>query len=445
MLPKAVGPVPLVFVACLLVGPGGVSAQRRHELHITEKDAYDPRFFDQLRSLFGKFQEADLQRVFQQAKPIQCSNLVGGKGEWREVAFFNEDRKLGDWCRDNLDEVRADLSIYIFKGACRDEQETVQVSTEYPVGESIEAFNDGRIGLDQVLVTVNAPVDTVFNPRTLAYTFELPYLFRVGRQDSTNIYSFIAPHPNAAYANEVTSFWECKAVASSDVTYRFLICRARTVARGAAAKAKSQGLSFGASAYFVLSDGTEPKTSVNLSFGDVVRPADASTGAAPGGTTSSHPSGTNSAQPRGSRSWRMPDSGTALSEIETGEFRLRFSPQTWTGKIGSPQVLSEQKLSSLQLTGPPQDVDYCIWHPGLLNLVDRLLLDLPEADVVFSAGTFEKSGKAAASIQFEAKTAAGARLGTLQCFFSGKDSPGSIPLDRWISIVGGHLTMEIRK
>ena len=68
--------------------------------------AYGEGFFDQLQAIFGKFRDSDLQRVFKEAKAIQCSELIADKGEWRAVAFFNEDRSLGDWYRKNIQEVK---------------------------------------------------------------------------------------------------------------------------------------------------------------------------------------------------------------------------------------------------------------------------------------------------------------------------------------------------
>jgi hypothetical protein len=109
---------------------------------------------------------------------------VVGKGEWRTVAFFNEDRSLGEWCRSSIEEVKSDLSVYIFKGPCSGDQGTVQVATEFPVGASVDAYSDGKIGLDQVDVNINAPVRAVFDPGTQAYIFELPYLFLVGQRSA---------------------------------------------------------------------------------------------------------------------------------------------------------------------------------------------------------------------------------------------------------------------
>ncbi len=251
-------------------------AQQEPAAQTTDESAYGSKFFDQLRNIFGQFRDSDLQRVFQDAKPIQCSELVGRKGEWRPVAFFNEDRKLGDWCRESLEEVKADLAVYTFKGTCSGDQGTVQVASEFPTAAAMEAYNQGQIELDQVDVTANDPVNAVFNTRNMAYTFELPYLFLTDRHGMTNVYSLVAPNRDSAYATDVTSRWECKAVASKDVTYRFLICRVATVPRGSAARRQSREPSFGGSAFFILSDGTEAQTSVNLSFGDGSHPAETS-------------------------------------------------------------------------------------------------------------------------------------------------------------------------
>src|SRR5438128_8995167 len=140
-------------------------------------ERYDRRFFLQLRTVFGRFRDSDLQRVFEAARPIQCSELVNDEGEWRTVAFFNEKRELGDWYRRDFDEVKKDLAVYIFKGVCRGEHGPVQLTTKFPVAESIEAFNQDRIRLEEVAVNTNVPVRASFDSQTQAYTFDLPYLF----------------------------------------------------------------------------------------------------------------------------------------------------------------------------------------------------------------------------------------------------------------------------
>jgi hypothetical protein len=277
----------LLLICAFLVAD--LHAQQEQQVQPGEESAYGSKFFYQLRSIFGRFRDADLQRAFQEAQPIQCSELVGHKGEWRTVAFFNENRELGDWCRESLEEVKADLAVYTFKGVCSGDQGPVQVATEFPTAAGIEAYNNREIDLNQIDVTVNDPVNAALSPRTMAYTFELPYLFLTGRRNSTNIYSLNAPDRDAAYAEEVTSRWECKSVSSKDVTYRFLICRTATVPRGTAARKQRWEPSFGATAFFVLSDGTEAHTSVNLSFGDGIHPSERPADTAPASTPPARP------------------------------------------------------------------------------------------------------------------------------------------------------------
>ena len=247
-------------------------AQQQRRLQ-SDESAYSSKFFDQLRTIFGRFQNSDLQRVFGEAQPIQCSELVGRQGEWRTVAFFNEDRALGDWFRESLEEVKADLAVYTFKGACGDPGK-VQVATEFPTAAGIDAYNERKIESNQVDITVNDPVNAVLSPKTMAYTFDLPYLF-LKERNPRRIYSLIAPDRNSAYATDVASRWECKAVSSKDVTYRFLICRVATIPQGRLSRNETWEPTFGSSAFFILSDGTAAHTSVNLSFGDAAQPSDA--------------------------------------------------------------------------------------------------------------------------------------------------------------------------
>src|SRR3989442_10509916 len=232
-------------------------------------ERYDRKFFVQLRGVFGRFRDSDLQRVFGNAQPIQCSELINDEGEWRTVAFFNEKRELGDWYRRDFDEVKKDLAVYIFKGVCRGEHGPVQLTTKFPVTESIEAYNQDRIPLDEVAVNTNAPVRASFDSQTQAYSFDLPYLFLIGEQDRERIYSLDAPRllDRYRYATDVIDHWDCKSVAAENVTYQFLICRTTTLPRDPAVRAQSHA-AFGASAFFILSDGKEASSNVKLSFND---------------------------------------------------------------------------------------------------------------------------------------------------------------------------------
>src|SRR5437762_10510295 len=89
-----------------LFAAAGVYAQRERVIQPADDSQYGRKFFVQLRGVFGRFRDADLQRAFEKAQPIQCSELVNEKGEWRTVAFFNEKRELGDWYRSSLEEVK---------------------------------------------------------------------------------------------------------------------------------------------------------------------------------------------------------------------------------------------------------------------------------------------------------------------------------------------------
>src|SRR5215470_6783850 len=235
-----------------------------------DSQQYGRRFFTQLRAVFGRFRDADLQRVFDGAQPVQCSELVNEPGEWRTVAFFNEKRELGDWYRSNFEEVKRDLSVFVFKGVCRGDHGPVQLTTKFPVTESVDAYDQGRIALDEVEVNVNAPVRASYDLSTKAYTFDLPFLFLVGQQDNQDIYSLDPPRivGRDRYAPDVTDHWDCKSVVAENVTYQFLICRTTTMPRSRYNRNQSFSAPFGASAYFILSDGKEAASSVTLSFGD---------------------------------------------------------------------------------------------------------------------------------------------------------------------------------
>jgi hypothetical protein len=256
----------VLFILCAFLAPR-MPAQLQ-SAQSPEDNAYAPEFFNQLRAIFGKFRDADLQRVFEEAKSIQCSELIAGKGEWRTVAFFNENRVLGEWCFQNLQEVKSELAVYKFTGSCGDDKARIRVATEYPTEASVSAYNNRQIEFKQIDITANAPVDVALNPKTMAYMFDLPYLYLRSEFQQQRVYSLVAPDRNAFYANDAVSHWECKLAVSKDVTYRFLICRMIVVPRGPAPNNGRWKPSFGSAGYFILSDGMKAQASVNLSFGD---------------------------------------------------------------------------------------------------------------------------------------------------------------------------------
>jgi hypothetical protein len=58
---------------------------------------------------------------------------------------------------------------------------------------------------------------------------------------------------------------------------------------------------------------------------------------------------------------------------------------------------------------------------------------------------FDKNSQSPASILFDITTQSGSGLGSLQCFFPRAATSANITFDSWVSVVGAHLTLEIRK
>ena len=147
-MPKPIGLVSLLAMALVGLIPGSLYSQRERQIPPPappDRAQYSRAFFTQLRAVFGRFRDSDLQHVFETARPIECAEFVNGDGEWRTVAFFNEKRELGDWYRSDFDEVKNDLSVFLFKGVCRGEHGPVQLVTKFPVRESLDAYNYGSI------------------------------------------------------------------------------------------------------------------------------------------------------------------------------------------------------------------------------------------------------------------------------------------------------------
>jgi hypothetical protein len=435
MLKRAVLLAHSVFLLSVLLVSPGHAAQRERQIPPPESGEFGSKFFTQLSSIFGRFRDGDLQRVFQLAEPILCSELLSGKGEWRPVAFFNENRKLGDWYRSSIEEVRGDLSVYLFKGTCQGDRGNIDLTTKFPVGDSIDAFNAGKIPVNQIDVNVNAPVRLTFDSRSGAYAFDLPFLYMVSRQGNSATYSLIPPHFGDKYSTDVTNAWECKSVSSIDITYRFLICRTSTVDRTPQQRNQPRGTpSFGSSAYFILSDGSEAQSTVTLNFGDAEIPAAAPAAAAPVPVVDA-----------GADGWQAPGYRSSLVDAGSSEFRIRFNPQVWAARIGSSQVISNQKVAGLAAAKPAEGADYCVWSPGGADLINRLLSDEPDKDVSYAVSGLDKgAGQSTASISFVMKTLTGTRLGTLQCFFPRTDAASDVGYDRWSSIVGSQLKLEVR-
>src|SRR5262249_5201070 len=158
-----------------------------------------------------------------------------------------------------------------------------------------------------------------------------------GRQDNQDIYSLEPPRVvgRDRYAPDVTDHWDCKSVAAENVTYQFLICRTTTRPRARSDRNENYSPAFGASAYFILSDGKEAGSSVKLSFGDGNDSRDV-----PDDSAAVTPP-----EPLAPSAWEMPDSDEKLLSVLRQEFRVRLAASVWTGRIGAAQVLSARGIS----------------------------------------------------------------------------------------------------
>jgi hypothetical protein len=425
--------LPLVVLAVALLAPLHVAAQRDSE----------QKFFDQLRNLFGRFREADLRRSFEMARPIQCSELTSDTGEWRPVAFFNEDRKLGDWYYRSLDEVKSELSVFTFKGDCSTDESSVQLFTKFPIKDSLDRYNAGRLDLQDVATKVNPAVTVSFGARSRSYRFELPYLYAsLSERNLSPIYTLYPPHAGDRYATNVTNHWDCKSARSNDVTFQFLICETATLPRNMP-RGSEADQTFGTYAYFILSDGKEAMTSTKLVFGGGGGNDESKSTSAEVNRAAEPVPASVAADASSREVWQIPGGSTKLVELGRNEFRIRFSSQTWSNKLGSSQILSDQKMSPLNPAKLPAGVDYCVWRPAGANPTSRLMSNEPDADIAYALTATEGNKSSPALVSFEMKTHTGTRIGTLQCAFSGAVSVDSLSVDRWVSIVGGHLTLEI--
>jgi hypothetical protein len=419
----------------LLLAPAGLYAQRERQLAPPDEPRYGRRFFLQLRAIFGRFRDSDLHRAFEAAQPIQCSELINDDGEWRTVAFFNERRELGDWYRSNFDEVKSDLAVFTFKGVCRGPRGPVQLTTKFPVNESIDAYNDRKIEFNDIAVNVNAPVSASFDSQSQAYSFDLPYLFLVSQEGSGSIYSLEAPRLADKYAPEVMDHWDCKSVKSDAVTYHFLICRTTTVGRGRGARGmNAPPPAFGASAFFILSDGREASSSVTLSFNDAEDTKRTVPDISPPVITD---------VPEPPQTWQLPDSDERIAHFQREEFRIRFPEDRWSSKIASAQVLSGSRMASLTASKTAADADYCIWFPGAANAADLLATD-PDKTIQYSMSIHDQEQQSPASITFDLRTPAGGQLGSIKCVFPRIASAAGITFSRWSAVVGDHLLFEVR-
>jgi hypothetical protein len=404
----------LIFIATLVTPPP------------QDKD-FGSKFFDDLRKLFGRLQQSELDLAFRRANPVRCSELVSQTGEWKQVAFLNDDRKLGDWHYDNIDDVKKDPAKYVFSGSCRGEQGPVKLTTSFPVQETFKK--------PPLVVRNNDPVSVLFDSATNSYTFQLPYLYLASKDASGSLYTEHPPLLTSKAETAVSEEFRCKALSDPELRYRFLLCRTRVVGRDDAPqpqlRKQPQTQPLGNATYQILSDGKEAVSSVTLKFGDEV---DSKSRV----VTTEPPTRAAESVPAPERVWQSASPQTKLVEIGQDEFRLQFNPGTWKDKMTKPQLLMNQAVSPLVTSSPPSlDGEHCVWRP-------RPVARFDQDSAIFSLG-FSKGLKSVTSAIFSIEDLSGALIGTLECRFPRSETPSEITIQQWQSVVGRHVAIEIRR
>jgi hypothetical protein len=368
---------------------------------------YGSRFFQALKSLFDDFSSSDLQRTFQSAPLIKCSELIG---EWRPAAFFNDDRNLERWFHKTFEDVQAELARYRFQSRCETESANVDVTTRFPVRESVDAYNSRKTEFAKILYKSNASVPATFDSRARTYSFDLPYLYLLGRKNGTNQYSLVPPDGSAKPAPEVINQWNCKAVKPPSVTYRFLLCRTAITPRNASVRSQVEAVA-GTSAYVILSDGKEAVSTFSISAPDSPAPA------GPGKTFSK------------------------LVELGVRKFRLQFARRSWEDKIDSVITLAGGRLEFPEVA-KTSNVDYCEWipqSPATANIVNDT-----DKSLEYLMAIKDRDGASPTTISFEARTPANVRLGTLRCFFPKAETAVAVDMAQFTAVAGDHISVESR-
>jgi hypothetical protein len=103
----------------------------------------------------------------------------------------------------------------------------------------------------------NDPVRVTLDQKTNAYNFRLPYLYIEAQTAHSISYTMNPPQATSKPETLVAEDFLCKALSDATLTYRFLLCRTRLFAGDQA---------LGNAGYYILSDGEEASTNVNLQF-----------------------------------------------------------------------------------------------------------------------------------------------------------------------------------
>jgi len=398
---------------------------------------FGAKFLNDLKTLFGHLETSELDKAFQRAKAIRCSDLVGRSGEWRDVGFLNDNRNIAAWHYEDIDSVKTDPVRYVFSGTCTSEQAPLKLATRYPIQESFDQLRKGKIPMSRIDVRDNPPVSVIFDRPTNSYTFQLPFLYRQGSGAETT-YTLTPPTNASRPEPGVATEFRCKAINDDDLTYRFLLCRTTFVNLNATTSKERISNEPGSWAYYIFSDGREASSTVNLTFEDtppVPKPA------APERTPER---AISTPAPSINEVWDAVPQQTKLFDVGNDEFRLRFDPATWTGRIGKPQVIAGRIISDLAVgSAPPRTQDSCVWQPVSATLTDRLVANAPGFETLYTLG-FQKPAATGINVSFEIESS-GTRVGSLQCYFRQSQTPADVTVGLWNSIVGPNIVIEARR
>jgi hypothetical protein len=403
-----------------------------------DADEFGSRFFEQLRTLFGQLEQSDLDRAFQQARPIRCSDLAA-RGEWKQVAFLNDDRSLGNWHLDTLEKVKRDLAKFVFSGTCRGEQGPVRLATSFPIQENLAKARVSQTATLNDVMRNNNPVSVIFDARTEAYTFQLPYLYVASRDGKSVLYTLYPDAESSRPAPAVAEEFRCKSSSSGDLTYRFMLCRTHVVDRDPYVQQRNEKQPLGNAAYYILSDGKEAGATVKLTFDagtTVPKVVDTAEPAVPAdrGNTAAEPT------------WNPASRNAGLVEIGNQEFRLRFDASVWKDRIDRRQLLADRTISDAAAAPSGTGKNYCLWKPeaAVPTAQLRALLDSGAGESVFFGLSFTKELGSPAAAVFEIQSGERVRLATLECYFPEVPTPDRITVARWSAVIGRQLDIEVR-
>src|SRR5262245_4966767 len=389
---------------------------------------FGAKFLDNLQTLFGRLETSELDSAFQRAKAIRCSDLIGQSGEWKDVGFLNDNRNLAAWHYGNIDDVKSDPVRYVFSGRCTTEQASLRLATQYPVKESYEQFRKGTIPLSKVAVRDNPPVSVLFDRSTDSYTFQLPFLYAEVASRAETTYTLTPPTAASRPEAKLAAEFRCRAISDADLTYRFLLCRINLNAANFQQRIPDSPSSW---AYYILSDGREASSTVNLSFEN-----------APPVPTTAEPERETSLQSRNTDDvWDAVPSQSRLVDVGNAEFRLRFDPATWTGRIGKPQLIERRTVSALVIgSAPLRTRENCVWQPVSATQGDLHLARSLGLETLYTRG-FQKQASSGISVSFDMESSSG-RIGGLQCYFPQIQTPADVTVGQWNSIVGSNIVIE---